>query len=171
MSSAYATTPAARAALAIGPAYHLLVSKLRRASTAAALAPIVASYTLPFAEQSKPIPAWFTHEARRLPEGSRVLTIPYPSLKSIGNNSMVYQAQDSIRFDLAGGYELVPGAGGSGSILLHPLGGTTQILEALTLGPFGAAKDYHLIWDAAAIGFVQRPDQPSPSGLLPRAGC
>ena len=110
------------------------------AAAAAALAPIVASYTLPFSEQSKPIPAWFTHEARRLPERSRVLTIPYPTLESIGNNSMVYQAQDSMRFDLAGGYELIPGAGGTGSILLHPLGGTTKILEDLTLGPFGAPK-------------------------------
>ena len=38
-------------------------------------------------------------------------------------------------------------------------------------GPFGAARDYHLIWDAAAISFVARPDQPDASGMLPRAGC
>lgn len=38
-------------------------------------------------------------------------------------------------------------------------------------GPFGASRDYHLIWDASAIGFVTRPDQPDPSGALPRAGC
>lgn len=38
-------------------------------------------------------------------------------------------------------------------------------------GPFGASRDYHLIWDAAAIGFVTRPDLPTPSGALPRAGC
>ena len=38
-------------------------------------------------------------------------------------------------------------------------------------GPFGASKEYHLIWDAAAIGFVARPDLPDANGLMPRAGC
>jgi hypothetical protein len=106
------------------------------AGVVAALLPIAASYTLPFTEQSLPIPAWFTHEAKQLPEGTRVLTIPYSTLPAIDSGSMAYQAEDRLRFNLAGGYALVPGASGSGSIWRHPLGGTTKILENLTLGPY-----------------------------------
>jgi hypothetical protein len=105
------------------------------AGAVAALAPVVASYTLPFTEQSSPIPAWFTHDAKRLPQGTRVLAIPFSTLPAIDSGVMVYQAEDSLRFDLAGGYALVPGAKGNTSIWRHPLGGTTQILEDLSLGP------------------------------------
>jgi len=106
------------------------------AGAVAALAPIAASYTLPFTEQSSSIPAWFTHDARRLPQGTRVLAIPFSTLPAIDSNVMVYQAEDSLRFDLAGGYALVPGAKGSTSIWRYPLGGTTEILEDLSLGPY-----------------------------------
>jgi len=105
----------------------------------AALVPIAATYTLPLMEHSTPTPAWFTHEAIRLPQGTRVLTIPFTvnevgpllPLKLLGTEVMAYQAEDSFRFDLTGGYMVVPGTGGI-SVYRRPLGGTSEILTRLS---------------------------------------
>ncbi len=102
-----------------------------------ALVPIALEYspTLPLGVIQTPTPAWFTHEALRLREGTRVLTIPFAANQPlqagmIGTESMAYQAEDSIRFDLAGGYMVVPGAGGVSAWTL-PLNGTSAILSEL----------------------------------------
>lgn len=92
----------------------------------ASLVPIASAYTLPLTEHVTPMPPWFTHEALRLPEGTRVLAIPYAT------PTMTYQAEDSLRFDLEGGYVLVPGKGGA-SIWRQPLTGTPAILARLSV--------------------------------------
>jgi hypothetical protein len=105
--------------------------------TVGAIAPIGATYTLPFAVSATGTPGsqWFVQKAPHLPAGTRVLALPFPSVLSY-DASMAYQARDSFRFDLAGGYELVPGTGGR-SNFARPPGGTSAVLVALTWGPFG----------------------------------
>jgi hypothetical protein len=73
------------------------------------LIPIASTYTVPFTEHVDQPSVWFSTVATRLPQGTRVLALPYGPVLS--GTSMAYQAIDSLRFDLAGGYQIVPGLG------------------------------------------------------------
>lgn len=104
------------------------------------LVPVAPSDTIPLAIHSSPTPPWFTHEASRLPEGSTVLTVPFTvvqplssqhRLQLLGTEVMTYQAEESLRFSLIGGYVLAPGKGGA-SVWRRPLGGTAAILTRLS---------------------------------------
>lgn len=95
------------------------------AAACVALIPIATAYSFPLTEHATLTPGWFTHEALQLPMGTRVLTVPY------GAETMAFQAEDSMHFDVAGGYMLVPGAEGL-SIWRHPLGGASATLRGLS---------------------------------------
>jgi hypothetical protein len=121
--------------------FGFVVVLLALVGTVAALVPIATSYTFPFTVQAGGlhIPPWFTHEATHLPAGTHVLTIPYSPV-ALDSNAMVWQAEESLPFDLAGGYALVPDAHGA-SAWVHPSQGAPLILQALTLGPYFGARE------------------------------
>jgi hypothetical protein len=106
------------------------LGKIATVGACAAFIPVVLLYPLPFTEHTSPTPHWFETVALRLRPGTRVLAVPFGGAPFAG--SMVYQAEDGFRFDLAGGYMLVPGTGG-GSDFAHPLVGTTAILVSLSI--------------------------------------
>jgi hypothetical protein len=91
------------------------------------------AYSLPFTVQAAPLPAWFSGQANDLSPGTRFLAIPYSPV-ALGSATTAYQAQDSFRLDLAGGYQLVPGTG-STSAFLRPITGASQILQDLSVSP------------------------------------
>ena len=95
--------------------------------------PMAGSESAPLTVQRAVLPAWFTHDARRLPAGTRVLTIPFSPV-ALASESTAYQAEDGLRFDMVGGWALVPGRGAR-SALLSPVGGTDKILQDLSLSP------------------------------------
>ena len=97
----------------------------------AVLVPIATTYSVPFTVQPAHLPAWFTHDARHLSEGTRLVAIPYSPV-ALASQATAYQAEDSLRFDLAGGYALVPAADGK-SAMLQPLRGTPRILQDLSV--------------------------------------
>ena len=62
------------------------------------------------------------------------MAIPY-SPSALASQTTAYQAEDSLRFDLAGGYTLVPAADGT-SAMLRPLAGVPRILQDLSASPY-----------------------------------
>jgi dolichyl-phosphate beta-glucosyltransferase len=56
------------------------------------------------------IPAYFTHTARRLPDHSVVVVLPYPA--AVNPVAMRWQAAAHYRFRMPGGYFLGPAADG-----------------------------------------------------------
>ena len=94
------------------------------------LAPIAATYSVPLTEHAGHRPVWLTTVATRLPPRTRVLALPYGPLLS--SKSMAYQATDTLRFDLAGGYQIVPGVGRKTILAAPPP--PDQLLASLSYG-------------------------------------
>lgn len=93
-----------------------LRAHLATAATVAAalvvLVPIWVTYQIPLQTERVGVPAWFTSAARRVPAGSVVLTYPFALSASGMAQPMVWQAEDGMHFELAGGYLKAPGPGG-----------------------------------------------------------
>ncbi|HUA94173.1 MAG TPA: hypothetical protein VMB82_01455, partial [Acidimicrobiales bacterium] len=77
-----------------------------------ALATVWWTYQVPFTTRTVSMPAWFANGATRLPANSVVLTLPFPFPSDGSSAPMVWQAEDDMRFRLAGGYAKAPGPGG-----------------------------------------------------------
>jgi len=103
---------------------------------AATLVPIGAAYALPYTVRPSPTPAWFTGDARDLPQGTTVLVVPFANQTAMG-----WQAQAGLRFRLAGGFAVVPAADGRSQFLQSPTGAVARLdrlsplPNALPLGP------------------------------------
>jgi hypothetical protein len=96
----------------------------------AVLIPIASTYSVPLTEHVGHRVVWFTTVATRLPQGTRVLALPYGPVLS--SKAMAYQAVDTLRFDLAGGYQIVPGTDRK-SILAEPPP-ADRLLDSLSMG-------------------------------------
>jgi hypothetical protein len=81
------------------------------------------------------VPRWFSTAAPRLPAGTVVLTVPYPS--SGLPQAMGWQAEDALHFRLVSGYAIVPGRDGRHSAAASPLGGADTIFDRLSFGLAG----------------------------------
>jgi hypothetical protein len=81
------------------------------------LVPVALTNSVPFTVVSSPMPAWFTNEATHLPAGTVVLVVPFG-----GQRAMGWQAQTGMRFDLAGGFAVVPGPDGRSAFASAPTG-------------------------------------------------
>ncbi len=118
---------------------HTAATGGRRARTAAAavmtavgvgvLVPVALTNSVPFTVVSTPVPAWFTVDAPRLPEGTVVLVLPFA-----GQRAMGWQAQTGFHFDLAGGFAVVPDPDGT-SAFVSPPGGAVAVLSRLSSDP------------------------------------
>jgi hypothetical protein len=85
-----------------------------------ALVPLTPRWPYPSTPVSATTPPYFTGSGPfSIPEGSVVLTYPYPTYPT--NQAMLWQAVSSMRFKILGGYVLVPGAGGAASNQPTPL--------------------------------------------------
>ena len=89
-------------------------------------------YDAPLAVQRVSLPRWYQTAGRSVPEGSVVLSYPFPASASLTAEPMVWQAADSMRFRLAGGYVKVPAPGG-GVIGSGPPGSAVRTLVDLTI--------------------------------------
>ena len=89
------------------------------------------SYAVPFSVQSLATPTWFRDAATHLRPGTVVLAYPFPGGSS--QQAEGWQAMDGMRFRLAGGYDVVPGAGGKDSEWIRPLGGATLLLGHMSV--------------------------------------
>lgn len=96
--------------------------------------PVWRYYDAPLSVQRVALPQWFATAARTVPVGSVVATYPFPASASLASQPMVWQAADSMRFRLAGGYVKVPGRSGA-VIGQGPPGSAVRALVDLTLGP------------------------------------
>jgi hypothetical protein len=104
---------------------------LAAALGAAALLPLVPRWPYPASPAVTP-PFFTTTAVERLPPGTVIVTLPYSARDE--NESLVWQAQASMRFRLVGGSPFfVPGPGRtsvhSGSLRLHPHG-IDRVFEA-----------------------------------------
>lgn len=70
------------------------------------------TYDVPFHTTTVRIPPWFATAGTRVPPGSVVLSLPFPFPSAATSAPMVWQAEDGMRFKLAGGYAKAPGPGG-----------------------------------------------------------
>jgi hypothetical protein len=91
------------------------------------------TYQVPMATESVSLPRWFRTAALTLPEGTTVLTYPFPFPSEGVSQPMVWQAVDGMRFRLAGGYVKVPNGRGM------PLGGTQGRQPYALLGALSGA--------------------------------
>jgi len=96
-----------------------------------ALVPIWRTYQVPLATTSVDEPAWFAAAGRTLSPGSVVLAYPFPTPSAGDSAAMVWQAEDDMRFSLAGGYAKVPGPQGT-PLNAGPPGSVTRILAGLS---------------------------------------
>lgn len=78
----------------------------------AVMIPIWWTYQVPLAVTAVAEPAWFATAGRGVPAGSVVLAYPFPFPAAGTAEAMVWQAEDGMRFSLAGGYVKAPGAEG-----------------------------------------------------------
>lgn len=101
----------------------------------ATLVPVAVSYRFPLVLHGGTVPRWFTTAALRLPAGTVVLTVPYPS--SGLPQAMGWQAASSLRFRLVSGYAIVPGRDGKHSAAASPLGGADALFDSLSFGLAG----------------------------------
>ena len=68
----------------------------------------------PYDQRPADVPAFFTSgAARSVPEGSLVVTYPYPITSSA--QPMIWQADAGMRYRMLGGYAIVPDANGGGT--------------------------------------------------------
>jgi hypothetical protein len=100
-------------------------------ATVGVLLPVATAYTAPFAVQNSTPPAWITDVAPTLPQGTRLLTLPDTDMPH--PYAMGWQAEGGFRFDLPGGYVVVPGQGGRSDYVV-PFGGATATLTTMSLG-------------------------------------
>ncbi|HEX7355910.1 MAG TPA: hypothetical protein VF288_13890, partial [Mycobacteriales bacterium] len=128
---------------------------------AAVVVPLVTAWALPLAVAPTGVPAWFDHEAQRLPAGSVVLAYPFVGPPG-ESEAMVWQSVDGMRFAIAGGCCLVPGPDGK---VDHgeAAGSAANILGRLTsplVGPrpaLGDARDMATVraalarWDVTTV--------------------
>jgi hypothetical protein len=119
-------SPRSVVAVAAGVALALAVG------VTVAAVPIAEAYSWPLVVNPGSTPVWFLTSARQLPPGTEVLTYPYAS--SSVPDAMFWQAQDGLRFRLAGGRALIPGADGRHSQHLSPFGGLDARLAAASYG-------------------------------------
>ena len=96
--------------------------------------PIWRLYDAPLSVQHVHPPRWFTTAATAVPPGSVVVTYPFPASASLTSQPMLWQADDGMRFRLAGGYAKVPGPSGA-VIGTGPPGSAVRTLVDLTLPP------------------------------------
>lgn len=94
--------------------------------------PIATTYSLPLTMNSGAVPQWFLTSATSLAPGTSVLTYPYAS--STVPDAMYWQARDDLGFALVGGRALIPGADGTHSQHVSPLGGTDGMLTKDSAG-------------------------------------
>lgn len=93
---------------------------------AAALLPVAATTPVPYVVRTSATPAWFTRVAPRLPPATRVLAVPFA-----GQTAMGWQAQTDLRFDLVGGFAVVPGPAGR-SVFVSPPARPVRLLDRLS---------------------------------------
>lgn len=70
------------------------------------------TYQVPLATRQVAPPRWFATSGTTVAPGSVVLSLPFPFPSAGTSGPMVWQAQDGMRFRLAGGYAKAPGPGG-----------------------------------------------------------
>lgn len=70
------------------------------------------TYQVPFATRAVALPAWYEVAAPKVAPGTVVLSYPFPFSPDGTSAPMVWQAEDGMRFRLAGGYMKEPGPGG-----------------------------------------------------------
>jgi hypothetical protein len=104
---------------------------------AALFLPTWSLFQAPFSVQPVGLPPWFATAALHVPEGSVVVTYPFPASASLTSEPMVWQSADDMRFRLAGGYVKVPGPG-QGVIGTGRPGSAVRTLVDLTSPPGGA---------------------------------
>lgn len=107
-----------RPALAVGAAVA--------AVGAAVLVPVAAATAVPYVVRSSAPPPWFARVAPHLAPGTVVLAVPFA-----GQAAMGWQAQAGLRFDLAGGFAVVPGPGGR-SVFVEPPAPAVGLLDRLS---------------------------------------
>jgi hypothetical protein len=99
----------------------------------AAFIPTVVTYSLSLRVETATVPAWFTQNARHLPSGTAVLTLPFAF--GIMSRPMAWQAESDDAFNLIGGWAFVPGGNGFDDEMVSPLGGPVAALRALSRDP------------------------------------
>jgi hypothetical protein len=113
------------------------------AAGAAVLVPIGLTEPFPLQVHNEPPPGWFVRVAPSLRPGTRLLVFPN-GISGLLTNEMAWQAEDSFRYSMVGGYALVPGADGHSSDMVDPLGGTMGLMSEMSfsLGPLpGTSRD------------------------------
>lgn len=70
------------------------------------------TFQVPFATSAVVVPRWFSTQAREVPAGTVVLSVPFPFPIDGASGPMVWQAVDDMAFRLAGAYAKVPGKTG-----------------------------------------------------------
>jgi hypothetical protein len=97
------------------------------APLALVLAPLIPSW--PYGAQSVAVPQWFRSPAvRHVPEGSVLLTYPFPDVATA--EPMVWQAVANMRFRMPGGYLITPAQGGRATFL----GGVDTLAAQVLIG-------------------------------------
>lgn len=95
------------------------------------------TYQVPFTTRQVSVPRWFATAGTTVAPGSVVLTLPFPFPSAGTSGPMVWQAEDGMRFRLAGGYAKAPGPDGR-PLSDHPGRapyGTLTRLSTRFLGP------------------------------------
>jgi hypothetical protein len=123
------------------------------AASLVALGTVWWTYQVPFTTRTVSLPAWFASDATRLPPGSVVLALPFPFPSAGTSGPMVWQAEDGMRFRLAGGYAKAPSPGGRplSNDPDRPPYGTLVRLSRGFLGPPPAGTPAQLAGLRAAI--------------------
>jgi len=98
------------------------------AAGSAVLVPVALTASVPFVVRSTPVPAWFERAAPRLDPSTVVLTVPFGDQEAMG-----WQAETGFPVRLAGGFAVVPGAGGRSQFVVPPAG-AAGLLDRLSPG-------------------------------------
>jgi len=112
-------------------------------ATALVMLPMWLTYEAPLAVDTVELPPWYATAAHQVPEGSVVASYPFPASASLVSEPMLWQAEDGMRFRLAGGYIKVPGPG-VGVIGEGPPDSATRTLDDLTQGSSPTAQHFSL---------------------------
>ncbi|MGH9093277.1 MAG: hypothetical protein ACRDZR_18135, partial [Acidimicrobiales bacterium] len=111
------------------------------------------TYQVPFTTRQVAVPRWFATAGTTVAPGSVVLALPFPFPSTGTSGPMVWQAEDGMRFRLAGGYAKAPGPGGR-PLSDHPDRppyGTLTRLSTRFLGPPPAGTPHQLAGLRAAL--------------------
>jgi hypothetical protein len=96
----------------------------------ATLVPVFITFDIPFTVQGAAIPRWMAHDARHLPAGTVLLTVPFAVSGS--TQPMLWQAVDGLHFRLAGAALKTPAAGG-GPVGQGAAGSARRLLTDLSV--------------------------------------